>query len=97
MRVSTNKIVISGLTKEDTSNFGCNATNSLGYVYKDVYVNVLALAPEIQNPPAKQSRTVEGQSVTIHCKTFGAPKPIIKWYHEYIQVREVNFPKFPYY
>ena len=73
---------ISNLQKSDTANYGCNATNSIGYVYKDVYVNVLALPPEIQNAPAKQSRTVEGQAVTINCQTFGAPKPIIKWYKD---------------
>ena len=54
----------------------------LGYVYKDVYVNVLSLPPEILNPPAKQSRVVQGEPVTITCKTFGAPKPLIKWFHD---------------
>ena len=65
-----------------TGNYGCNASNSLGYVYKDVYVNVLSLPPEILTPPAKQSRVVVGEPVTITCKSFGAPKPLIKWYHE---------------
>lgn len=40
-RVYKNKIVIENLNKKDTGNYGCNATNSLGYVYKDVYINVL--------------------------------------------------------
>lgn len=40
-KVMQNKIVIERLVKNDTGNYGCNATNSLGYVYKDVYVNVL--------------------------------------------------------
>lgn len=39
--VDTNKITIYNLTKADTGNYGCNATNGHGYVYKDVYVNVL--------------------------------------------------------
>lgn len=39
--VKTNSIVIEKLQKSDTGNYGCNATNSIGYVYKDVYVNVL--------------------------------------------------------
>lgn len=41
--VSNNRIVISNLEKKDTANYGCNATNSIGYVYKDVYVNVLGV------------------------------------------------------
>lgn len=40
-KVFKNKIIIERLVKNDTGNYGCNATNSLGYVYKDVYVNVL--------------------------------------------------------
>lgn len=40
-KVSTNSIIIEKLEKKDTGNYGCNATNSLGYVYRDVYVNVL--------------------------------------------------------
>lgn len=39
--VEPEKIVIYNLTKADTGNYGCNATNEHGYVYKDVYVNVL--------------------------------------------------------
>lgn len=39
--VGPNSIMIKRLVKADTGNYGCNATNSLGYVYKDVYINVL--------------------------------------------------------
>ena len=80
--VTPEKITIKNLRKIDTGNYGCNATNSIGYVYKDVYVNVLALPPEITKPPQKQARTVDGKSVTLSCRTFGAPKPIVKWFHD---------------
>lgn len=76
--VSTNSIIIRKLSKNDTGNYGCNATNSLGYVYKDVYVNVLALPPEITEPPTNEA-TVDGQTVTMRCRVFGAPKPEVKW------------------
>jgi len=39
--VNPNKIIIRNLTKQDTGNYGCNATATGGYVYKDVFVNVL--------------------------------------------------------
>lgn len=77
-KVTANSIIIEKLKKKDTGNYGCNATNSLGYVYKDVYVNVLALEPEITQPPSDQA-TVEGKTVRITCLVFGAPKPIVKW------------------
>lgn len=76
--VQKNKIVIKGLEKKDTGNYGCNATNALGYVYKDVYVNVLALPPEIEEQPGKEA-TVDQRDITLKCKVFGAPKPKIKW------------------
>uniref|UniRef100_U5EU82 Putative neuronal cell adhesion molecule n=1 Tax=Corethrella appendiculata TaxID=1370023 RepID=U5EU82_9DIPT len=76
--VQTNKIILKGLNKKDTGNYGCNATNSLGYVYKDVYLNVLALPPEIVEPP-RQEATVDRRQVIMVCRVFGAPKPEVKW------------------
>lgn len=40
--VKQNSIVITGIKSTDTGNYACKATNSLGYVLKDVYLNVLA-------------------------------------------------------
>ncbi|XP_067206790.1 neuroglian isoform X2 [Linepithema humile] len=77
-KVTPNKIIIEKLTKNDTGNYGCNATNSLGYVYKDVFVNVLALAPEFTQPPTNLN-TVDGKTIRITCQVFGAPKPDVKW------------------
>ena len=42
-----NKIVLRNIVKTDTGNYGCNASNSFGYVYKDVYVNVLGITSRI--------------------------------------------------
>lgn len=77
-KVTPNKIIIEKLTKNDTGNYGCNATNSLGYVYKDVYVNVLALVPEFTQLPTNLN-TVDGKTIRITCQVFGAPKPEVKW------------------
>ncbi|XP_022908169.1 neuroglian isoform X2 [Onthophagus taurus] len=77
-KVNPNSIVIENLIKNDTGNYGCNATNSLGYVYKDVYINVLALAPEITQGP-QDDEAVDGKAVNITCRVFGAPKPAVKW------------------
>lgn len=74
------RLIIENLEKKDTANYGCNATNSLGYVYKDVYVNVLALAPEITEAPSNVE-AVDNQNINLTCRVMGAPKPIIKWIH----------------
>ncbi|XP_032664587.1 neuroglian isoform X2 [Odontomachus brunneus] len=77
-KLTSNSITIERLMKNDTGNYGCNATNSLGYVYKDVYINVLALEPEITQPPMDMN-TVDGKTIQITCRVFGAPKPEVKW------------------
>ncbi|XP_065332463.1 neuroglian isoform X1 [Cloeon dipterum] len=77
-KIQSNKIIIDRLVKGDTGNYGCNATNSIGYVYKDVYVNVLALAPEITDAPQNIS-VVNDKDTTLTCRVFGAPKPLVKW------------------
>ncbi|KAG5874652.1 hypothetical protein JTB14_024876, partial [Gonioctena quinquepunctata] len=79
-KVYPNNIVIERLLKNDTGNYGCNAINSLGYVYKDIYVRVLALAPEITESP-RDTQTVDDQNVNLTCKVLGAPKTKIKWIH----------------
>jgi len=81
--ITTNSIILKNLTKQDTGNYGCNATAEEvgGYVYKDFFINVLALEPEIIVPPEKELRTVTGSQVTLTCKTFGSPTPIVKWFH----------------
>ena len=84
-QVLPNKIIIRGLQKSDTGNYGCNATNSIGYAYKDVYLNVLALQPEIEDPP-KDVATVDGSIANLTCKVFGAPKPLVKWIRDGLEL-----------
>lgn len=61
--VTSNFIKITLLTEKDNGNYGCNATNSIGYVYKDVYINVLSMVLII-------IRTIESCLVTIDINTF---------------------------
>ncbi|XP_071743212.1 neuroglian isoform X5 [Lepeophtheirus salmonis] len=79
--ITPDRITITNVSKSDTGNYGCNASNVNGYVYKDVYVNVLDLPPEITVPPEETAQTVDGKAMTMKCETFGAPKPIVKWFH----------------
>ncbi|KAG4070890.1 hypothetical protein HA402_011116 [Bradysia odoriphaga] len=77
-RVGLNSIYISELKSSDTGNYGCNATNAFGYVYKDVYLNVLDLPPEFVERPQNVS-SVDGHDVTFRCRVFGLPAPEVKW------------------
>ena len=41
-----------------------------------------ALPPEITRPPQQDLATVDGKTIDMTCRTFGAPKPIVKWFHD---------------
>ena len=79
--VGKNLIIIRNLTIEDTGNYGCNATTEDSYVYKDVFVNVAELPPEIVKPPQSKTRVVVGSEAILTCGAVGAPRPTVEWYH----------------
>ena len=74
----------------EIGNYGCNASSLNGYVYKDVFINVLDVPPEIITSPQPNLRAVTGSTVKMTCETFGAPKPIVKWYHGQDEVNDGN-------
>ncbi|XP_028040488.1 neuroglian-like isoform X2 [Bombyx mandarina] len=84
-QVSANSIVITDLVKKDTGNYGCNATSAIGYVYKDVYINVQSIPPEIKEGPMNLTN-VDGSEAVLKCRVFGAPKPIVKWMKDNVDV-----------
>ncbi|KAF2901456.1 hypothetical protein ILUMI_04732 [Ignelater luminosus] len=80
-KINPNSIVIEKVNKDDIGNYGCKASNNLGHVYKDVYVNVLALPPEITEAP-RDVEAANAKDINISCKVFGVPKPKVKWTHD---------------
>lgn len=40
-KIEINSVTIESLRKNDSGNYGCNATNSVGYIYKDVYLQIV--------------------------------------------------------
>jgi len=45
-----------------------------------ILIFLSALAPEIIEPPRHEA-TVDLRTVTLICRVFGAPKPLVKWIH----------------
>ncbi|KAL3853061.1 hypothetical protein ACJMK2_016641 [Sinanodonta woodiana] len=77
---NNNNITFVNLTLDYHMNIQCNASNKHGYVFSDVYLNVLAEAPTIIEPPPPMLKVAEGKTVNITCKTSGKPDPLITWY-----------------
>lgn len=73
-----NVLTITSLVKRDTAVFQCNASNIHGYAFKDFYLNVIALPPEIKEKPDPITETVVTANVLLKCKVYGAPRPEVK-------------------
>src|SRR5258707_957458 len=77
--IEGNTLVIRNLVKTDTAVYQCNASNVHGYAFKDFYLNVLALPPQIIERPEPFTKAVVTSTVIMRCRVFGAPRPEVKW------------------
>ncbi|XP_055330093.1 neuroglian-like [Paramacrobiotus metropolitanus] len=78
--INGNNITLTRVQKDvDTDNYQCNASNAHGYIFADVFINVMAMEASITEPPAALSEAVEGALITITCRPYGAPQPIVSW------------------
>ncbi|KAK7070825.1 hypothetical protein SK128_024045 [Halocaridina rubra] len=71
-------IVFDTLTLKHKAVIACNASNTHGYVYKSVYLNVLSLPPEWMTEPGDVA-VLEGSSASLECEAYGSPDPEITW------------------
>ncbi|KAH3827857.1 hypothetical protein DPMN_129800 [Dreissena polymorpha] len=82
-KVGDNNITLTNLTLEDHMSIQCNASNKQGYVFSNVYLNVMIdQAPEIELEPPDSIKVAESQSVVIPCIVRGKPDPLIEWYRD---------------
>lgn len=80
------KLYFTNVAKTDYMVIQCNASNIHGYVFSDVYLNVLEEAPTIIDPPEAYTKSAEGSSVNITCQTTGKPDPTITWFKDGLQI-----------
>ncbi|KAG8195062.1 hypothetical protein JTE90_029641 [Oedothorax gibbosus] len=88
---NANLLSIESLKKSDTAVFQCNASNIHGYVYRDFYLNVLALPPTITERPEPLTSSVVSSMVILRCRVFGAPNPKIKWLRDGVEIKGDRF------
>ncbi|KAJ8301648.1 hypothetical protein KUTeg_020635 [Tegillarca granosa] len=94
VKPNKNNITFVNLDKSDTLVIQCNATNKHGYVFADVYLNVLEEAPQFLEAP-HDKKTYEGQSVNMTCRTSGKPDPTITWYRDGDQITGGRYKTLP--
>ncbi|GFO23158.1 neuronal cell adhesion molecule, partial [Plakobranchus ocellatus] len=82
----TGKLFFQKVAKNDYMVIQCNASNIHGYVFSDVYLNILEEAPTIIEPPKALTKSAEGSPVNLTCRTTGKPDPIITWFKDRQQI-----------
>ncbi|KAM3726416.1 Neuroglian [Dirofilaria immitis] len=63
----------------DTAVYQCNASNSLGYVFGNAFVNVRAYAPYFKMPSRRIWNVVRKSTVEMSCDVDAAPEAFVKW------------------
>ncbi|OZC09894.1 fibronectin type III domain protein [Onchocerca flexuosa] len=63
----------------DTAVYQCNASNPLGYVFGNAFVNVRAYAPYFKMPSHRIWNVVRKSTVEMSCDVDAAPEALVKW------------------
>lgn len=85
-----NSLIIDGVSLESLGNYGCNASNLHGYVYKDVYLNMNGSPPTIyEHPPPEKS--IIGGTATLKCYVIGSPNPYVIWLRNRKKINDERF------
>ncbi|KFD63270.1 hypothetical protein M514_10852, partial [Trichuris suis] len=63
----------------DTAVYQCNASNPLGYIFANAFINVFAHAPRFLTDESQTIATVVGRDVDLDCNVEAAPKPVVNW------------------
>ncbi|KAJ8370136.1 hypothetical protein SKAU_G00101640 [Synaphobranchus kaupii] len=72
-------LILMDVKLSDTAVFQCEASNSHDTILVNVYVYILKVPPQILTEDRQTYRVTEGQTALLDCKTFGSPRPTLKW------------------
>lgn len=63
----------------DTGVYQCNASNPLGSIFANAFVNVKAHAPRFRMPDKRIWKVVRKSIVDLSCEVDAAPEPVVRW------------------
>lgn len=63
----------------DTGVYQCNASNPLGSLFANAYVNVKAHAPRFKMADKRIWKVVRKSIVDLSCEVDAAPEPVVRW------------------
>ncbi|KAL5014246.1 hypothetical protein ScPMuIL_008516 [Solemya velum] len=95
LKQSKQNITLVNLAPGDAMVIQCNATNRYGYIFSDVYLNVLSEIPKLIRPPELVTKAAEGQSLNLTCRFSGRPVPTIKWLKNSVPITDGHYTILP--
>ncbi|XP_028923525.1 neural cell adhesion molecule L1 isoform X1 [Ornithorhynchus anatinus] len=81
-KVQGGALILSNVQPNDTMVTQCEARNTHGLLLANAFVYVIKLPTKILTKDGETYRTVEGSTVRLECKAFGAPVPSVQWLAE---------------
>nr|XP_028567318.1 neural cell adhesion molecule L1 isoform X3 [Podarcis muralis] len=81
-KVVPGALILNQVQPNDTAVIQCEAHNKHGSLLANAYILIVRLPAEILTPDGLVYNVVENQTATLHCETFGAPRPTVNWLTE---------------
>ncbi|XP_056279739.1 neural cell adhesion molecule L1.1-like isoform X2 [Pseudoliparis swirei] len=72
-------LILEDVEFSDTAVYQCEAANKHGNILLNTYLYVIELPPQILSSDGVVYKTTEGGNVTMHCESFGSPRPHVTW------------------
>ncbi|XP_043847372.1 immunoglobulin superfamily member 10 [Dromiciops gliroides] len=71
-------LIIIKATRDDAGKYRCTARNKVGYIEKLIILEI-GQKPVILTYVLGTIKSITGESVSLHCMSYGSPKPNIIW------------------
>ncbi|XP_060794599.1 neural cell adhesion molecule L1.1 isoform X2 [Neoarius graeffei] len=75
-------LILTDVQLADTAVYQCEASNKHGTALLNTYIHVVELPPQILTVDAQRYWFTEGSTASLHCHSFGFPRPQISWARE---------------
>lgn len=75
-------LILRDVVLSDTAVYQCEAANDHGVIILNTQLHVVSLPPQILTSDGLLYRVIEGDTVMMHCQSFGSPRPHITWENE---------------
>ena len=90
-------LIIENVGTDNVGTYACNVSNSAGYKFKEVYLNILTQKPFFVETPQKEQTVSVGQrDFHLRCKAKAYPPASIQWFFEGMEIPYIDDKEYEY-